>query len=153
MGQKVLMFTSPFIIVDASVVLKWYLKEEHIDVAQRMLDRMLDGSMTLLQSPLLALEVINSLRSAILSKRLLQEEALWAVEDFFALEMHRLEPFTNDEYQRMLTLSLQHTISMYDASYLVSAQRMNCHVYTADRKLYNKTNGAVDYIRWIEEFS
>lgn len=147
------MTISPCIVIDASVALKWYLKEEHRDIAQRMLDRLLNGSMTILQSPLLALEVINSLRSAILSKRLSKEEVVAATDDFFALEMQRMEPFTNDEYRRMLALSLQCIISMYDASYLVSAQRMQCHVYTADRKLYNKTSSAVDYVRWIEDFS
>lgn len=147
------MTTVPCIVIDASVTLKWYLKEEHMYIAQRMLDRLLHESITIFQSPLLALEVINSLRSATLSKRLSKEEVTMAVEDFFTLELHQMELFTHVEYQQMFTLSLQHVISIYDASYLVSAQRMHCPVYTADRKLYNKTKNAVDYVRWIEDFA
>ena len=71
------------VVIDASVVLKWRLRdEEATDKADALLDDFLAGNMLLLAPTLLDYEIANALRMAVIRQRLNEQEAFTALRDF-----------------------------------------------------------------------
>lgn len=124
-------------VVDASVVLTWLLKEPIPAAARRILDEHVSGMHPLVAPELLQYEVANVLaRGAGLPPR----AALIGHERFQALEIGTLA-LGDAEYRRALDLALDHTLTVYDASYLALAQTLGVPLATADRKLAQRVSG------------
>ena len=84
------------LVVDASVVVKWHLRdEEFVDLALRVLQDYQDGRIDLLAPDHVRYEVPNAIRVAVSRSRLSFVEGTGAVNDFDRpLELRRFD--TND---------------------------------------------------------
>ena len=72
------------IVIDASVALKWRLRdEEATSQADALLDDFLAGKLELLTPTLFDYEIANALRVAVTRQRLSEQEAATALGDFF----------------------------------------------------------------------
>jgi predicted nucleic acid-binding protein len=133
-------------VVDASVAVKWVLREEHEAHARRILSRE-----PLLAPHLLWAEVGNALWKRYLRRQASVEEVRWMLADVQCL------PVTTFAHRPLLSaavdlaISLNHTV--YDCLYLALAEARNSVVVTADRRFYDVVSGSVwaDRIAWIED--
>jgi predicted nucleic acid-binding protein len=123
------------IVLDSSVALKWiFSDEEGASPALALRDSYITGETEIAVPTLFLYEIANVLATKV---KLTAEEAQQAFELLadFELEVHDLE---REEYLAALAISDRYKVSVYDASYLVLAQRLDCCFITADRKFAEK---------------
>lgn len=117
------------IVVDASVVAKWYLPEQHHEQARALRDDYLNGTHDLYAPALLPFELLNALKySGHFDSGELREAATSASE--YGLE---LVPF--HELGAVVSIATAADVTIYDASYVALARSHETTVYTADTAL------------------
>jgi predicted nucleic acid-binding protein len=122
------------VVADASVIVKWFVEEEHTDAALRLREDYIDRVVDVASPGLLPYEVLNALRyNPVLGERHLKEiaEAL----DKYSLW---LAPLEGELALRCVENAVRHGISVYDAAYISLGQIKETPVYTADRALMNR---------------
>ena len=122
------------VVADASVIVKWFVEEEHTDAALRFREDYLDRVVDVASPDLLPYEVLNALRyNPVLGERQLKEiaEAL----DKYSLW---LAPLEGELALRCVENAVRHGISVYDAAYISLGQIKETPVYTADLALMNR---------------
>lgn len=125
---------SAAIVVDASIVVKWFVLEEDSEKAIEIRDKYVTGEIKLIAPEIMIFEVLNALYyKGLFSINELKEisEAL----DAFSFELYPLE----GEYSRKtIEIAYENSITIYDASYIALAVLKSAHIYTADIKLKEK---------------
>jgi len=136
------------IVVDASVVLKWYLSDEkYSQVALEILDKYVSYEVEILAPSLLEYEVLNGLLIARKRGRIQNEIVATAVEGFLSLEIERKN--ISFFYPDVLFFSESYDLSAYDASYLALAKEESVLLVTADKNLYNKVKTKLKWVKWL----
>lgn len=122
------------LVVDASVVAKWYLPERDHERARAIRDGYLDGRHDLLAPVLLPYEVVNALKYSgqYAGQRLI--DASRSVVDYGI----SLVPYRDGGPVAETAVELD--ITLYDASYLALAWERDATVYTADSRLIDAAN-------------
>jgi predicted nucleic acid-binding protein len=119
-------------VVDASVVIKWLIREPDHQRAIEIL-RAYVGRITMLIAPrVLADEVAGAIAKQYRRKSLTAEQAIHAFDLFETYRPDLLDPpgLTRQAFD----LSLQHRISAWDCLYLALATRYRCDLVTADER-------------------
>ena len=122
------------IVVDASIVVKWFLIEEYSDKAIELRNDYIKGLFIIAVPSLLKYEVLNALKySGVYSIEELIEIGL-------ALNKYGFEIYELDhELKRYsIELSILNNITIYDASYIALAKYLGTMLYTADHELISK---------------
>jgi predicted nucleic acid-binding protein len=122
------------IILDASIILKWFLVEEDRDIALVFLDRHINGDIKIAVPEILCYELSNILA---LKTELSEEIVTDDILDFFEFGLQIIS-LGQREYIEAIRLSRLYKISVYDASYIVLAKSLNADFVTADEKLVQK---------------
>jgi len=136
------------VVLDASVVLKWYLvDEEYGHIALNLLDNFMSNEWEFLAPSLLEYEVINGLTFAQKRGRLKEEILCSAIEGFVQLEMKLVN--LSHFYPRVLHYCKLYGCSAYDASYLGLAETEGVALITGDEKLYNMVKKNISWVKWI----
>ncbi len=138
------------IVVDASVVLRWFLPdEEGSEKVLGILRDLVSGEYHLFAPQLLFYEVMNGLLVAQRRGRVEEGTVLMALEGFMDLgvELVDISPL-GDEICR---LCLAYHCSAYDGSYLALAESREASFVTADRKLYDKVKKSLDWVEFLGE--
>ena len=140
-----------FVVVDASVALKWYLDDEELGAkALTVLTHYVSGDINMIAPSLLEYEVINGLKIAQKRGRINKNTIQSAVEGFFNLEIKVYNAsYFSDEALDIMNSS---EISLYDASYLALAENEKSHFVTADKVLYNKVRKKMNNVKWLGEY-
>ena len=135
-------------VLDASVVLKWYLSDEnHGKVALALLNRYLKEDLEILAPPLLEYEVMNGLVVAQRRGRLEEGIIVSAIEGFLNLGIKIVG--VSDLFSRVLHFCRFYSRSAYDASYLALAEAEQIHFITADAPLYNAVKKDLGWVKWL----
>jgi predicted nucleic acid-binding protein len=138
------------IVIDASVVLKWYLSdEEHGQRALEILEGHVSDRLSLLAPALLEFEVANGLAIAKRRGRVGEDDALKAMDGFINLGI-RLYPLS-PHFPKLLDYSDRYNISAYDAAYVALADDLKTQLVTADKRLVDSTR-KLRSVKWIGEF-
>lgn len=124
------------LILDSSVIAKWYFKEENSDLARRLLEQ---HQVHLIQitSPILLFFEIGNI---FINKKLTAVNFSRHIQDLLALNL----TIINTEkvlLKNTFAIALNYQLSFYDATYVALAQKLKCDFITADKKLYQKTKG------------
>jgi len=122
------------VVIDASAVIKWFVKEKDRDRALMLREEHVKGGKLLSAPWLLAYEVCNALRH---NPEFIEEDVKKAVESLFELHIEFTPP-TIDNMNAVVENAFRHSITAYDASYLSLAESENCPFITADEKLYER---------------
>lgn len=132
------------VVVDASVVVKWYNFEEHTDKALRLRRDYAAHEVDLMAPYLVNYEVANSLRY---NPDFGLEDLKAAIGDLLNMQLNLV--LLDEPQTRMASeLALKHGITFYDAAYLALAETEETTFYTADDKLITKVGGPmVKHIR------
>ena len=134
------------IVLDASVIAKLFLKEEGSDIAIRLKEGHVQGTMEILAPSLMRYELISALKSKNFSKNEIKL-ALEVVRDygFSVIELDdRL-------FDKVAELSVDYNISAYDASYVALAEDTGVLLCTADGKMHGKVK-KLDFVKPLSEF-
>lgn len=140
------------LVVDASVALKWSLRDEdYIVEADRLLADFLSGKLMLTAPPLFGYEVANALNSAVMRNRISFDDAKNALWDFYQLTI----PCVGypDHLQDSFDLARSCSCSVYDASYLSLARNLGIPFVTGDKRLGSKVEARFRWVHWIGEYS
>lgn len=124
------------IVVDASVALKWFLKEQETEAAENLAA----AGRVLIAPQLIYAEVGNGLRRATRLGRMPAVASAEAVRDLgtYLDRVHDLPALTPRAFA--LAHSLDHSI--YDCYYLALAEAQETFVVTADRRLIERLRAA-----------
>lgn len=134
-------------VVDASVVIKWFVPEVHSAAAERLLANNLE---------LWVPDFIWAEFGSILLKKWRQgeislEKASFILGAFrhFSLKAHSSEALADAAWE----IASQFQRSFYDSLYLALAVQQGYRMVTADRRLYNALQGSpvAHHLLWIED--
>ena len=134
------------IVVDASVVAKWYLIEEYSDNAIKLRNDYVRGLVQIIVPSLLEYEVLNALRySGVYNLDELKK--IGSSLNKYGFITYDLE---NDIKDLVIKFALKEDITIYDASYIALALKFNTLLYTADQELVTKFPNIARHIRDYE---
>ncbi len=134
------------VVVDASVVVKWFVEEEHPREARLLRDAYASGVIDLACPSLLPYEVLNALKySGAFGEEELKEVA--ETLDDFQLTLYDL---SGELAKKSVELAMRKGITIYDASYAALAELLEVDAYTADEELLRKAKGRMRHIRDLE---
>lgn len=122
------------IVVDKSVVVKWFAEEEHSERALALLQSRQEFA----APDLLMLEVANALMTKVRLSELLEVHAkrsLLSVPDFMAV-LYPTVDLIDDAWD--LAFQLRHAV--YDCVFLALALRLDLRLVTADEKFLKKAH-------------
>jgi len=136
------------IVIDTSVVLKWYLAdEEYSQKALSILDKYVSNELDILAPSLLEYEVINGLIIAKKRERIKEEKILTAIDGFISLEIKLIN--LSLYYPKVIHYSKIYSRSAYDASCLALADDEGISLVTADKGLYNVIKKDLKWVEWL----
>lgn len=116
------------IVVDASVVVKWYIPERHREQARALRDDYLNGTHDLSAPMLLSFEVIHALKySGYFGED--DCEAATAVTEY------GLELVSFSDLGDVVTIATDAAVTVYDAAYIALADSRETVAYIADMDL------------------
>ena len=135
------------VVLDASVVVKWFVKERHTDSALRARDDYAAGRTDIWSTQLLPYEVLNALRY---NPSFGTEELKAAGR---ALEGYRLalNPVLGELAEASVVEAVSYGITFYDAACLSLSRMLGRTLYTADERLLAKVAN-VRGVSHIEEY-
>jgi predicted nucleic acid-binding protein len=136
------------IVIDASVVLKWYLDDEISgDGALSLLNQFVGNEVDLCAPALLEYEVISGLINAQRRGRIPESTLIDAISAFQGLGI-RLESISGLG-SRILFYAQKYTRSVYDAAYLAVAEHVKADFLTADKALYNAAGKDLPWLTFV----
>lgn len=124
-------------ILDASVIIKWFVQEEDSDKALIFLNSLKDNKINIIVPTLLFYELGNILISKKMSVDIVGEVMTKLQELSLEIADIGLQSF-----KKIYQNSIKYSITFYDASYITLMQKENCEFITADQKLFGKIHQA-----------
>jgi len=131
------------VVIDASVVVKWFVEEENSDQALKIRDKYINGEIKLIAPSIITFEILN----ALYYKRLFSESEMREISE--ALEAFSFELYyLKGEYvEKTLEVVFKNDITVYDASYIALAIIKDTYMYTADEKLIERLKE--EYLKYV----
>lgn len=141
-----------YLVVDASVAVKWQLAdEEGAEAAVVMLQDALGGRIVLFAPTLIRCEYANALLVAVRRGRLAEEQAGLVLEDFLGSPLNVVED--DAMLRRAYGLAKELGRSVYDGVYLALAEHLGIPLYTGDRRLHGTAKQRFSWVRWVGEYT
>lgn len=125
------------LVLDSSVVVKWFFKETETEKALILLHRHQFKKIQVVVPRLLLFELGN-----VFVNKGVRDQAEFNrnLNDFFNIGADLIE--TNQQFlEATFALAKKYNITFYDAAYVATAQQLKCDFVTADKKLYQKIKG------------
>jgi len=138
------------VVVDASVVLKWYLPDEQgTDQALSLLAEFMEGNLILHAPDLIDYEFVNAMWVAGQRGRMSVQDRNASVNNFLNIEIVK----TNIKMfiESLLTLATEYHRSCYDAAYLALSNTIDAPLVTGDKRLYSAVKDTIPSVIWIED--
>lgn len=136
------------VVLDASVILNWYLPdEEYGQKALSLLRGYITKELEILSPSLLEYAVINGLIIAQRRGRIEEEKIRIAIEGFMDLEIKLMS--LSYFYPRISYYCKTYNQSVYDSSYLALAEAEDLQLITADRGLYQRVKKDLKWVKWL----
>ncbi len=128
------------LVLDASASIAWCFADERTPAIDALMQRVVDEEAYV--PSIWRLEVANSLRTGMRRGRLTEEQCVVRLNDLKLLPI--ITDLETDRYAWSTTRSLsqRYNLSVYDASYLELAQRLNLPLATRDTALATAAKAA-----------
>ena len=142
---------SGHVVVDASVAIKWLVREEHTDKALAILSTWHDEDVTPVAPYLPPFEVTNALHRKVFRGQLTVGDASRMVSQLLSsrLELHQ----TAELHVRALEVATElQQGAVYDAHYLALAEEFGCELWTADQRFHRAAEVAGN-VNWIGDWA
>ncbi len=125
---------SKTLVLDASVIVKWYSEEEDTEKALRIRDLFLKNKFNIMVPDLMFYEIANVVRYA---RGIVDKEKEAILNNIVLLNLDVVS-VSRHNLIKSLSLALKYDITVYDAVYLVIASQKKAVYVTADEKLKKK---------------
>ena len=138
-------------VADASIAVKWLVDEEDSGKALALYHGWVSSGVRIAAPYLMLAEIANALHRKAADGELALQVAIEALEDVDTLEIE----FHNPPNIHAGALRLADRLdqgAVYDSIYLALAERLDCELWTADRRFYRAARGFSDRIRWLGDF-
>lgn len=138
------------LVVDASVILKWYLADEvHGEKALALLKQHAIGELEILAPTLLTYELMNGLVIAGRRARIDENAVSLSLKGFLNLgiQFYDLNYFAD----KVFLYARLYGRSVYDSSYLALAELERVDFITADERLFNSVKKELPWVRRIDD--
>lgn len=141
----------PFrVCVDASLALMLLLPQELSLQVETLWRSWVESETEIVTAPLFFAEVTSVLRESVHFGSILPEEGEDAFSSFLKLGVKGMDPA--DLQPRAWELAREYDrLRAYDAQYLAVANRLDCELWTADRRLVNAV--PVPWLKWVGDWS
>ena len=122
------------IVIDASIVVKWFLEEPYSPQALTLRDKYITRKIILHAPSIMLYEILNVLMKSGCFKA---DELLEICNSLnkYGFRLHELE---GELKKSAVKIAVQNDITVYDASYVALALKLNSKLYTADKELLKK---------------
>jgi predicted nucleic acid-binding protein len=134
------------IVLDASVIVKWFSEEEYADKALQIRERFLKGEESIIIPDLLLYELANALRY---NRDFNSTDVRDALASIFDMDIDIIVPISA-LISSAITLAFDHNITIYDAFYVALAKESGLSLVTADDKLYKRTR-ELNLVKFIND--
>ena len=133
------------IILDASVIVKWFSEEEHTDKALKIRERIRIGKEKVIVPDLLLYELANALKY---NPNFDASDVSDALTSIFDMDINIVTPIP-ETINSAIKLGFQYNITVYDAFYIALARETELIYITADKRLCERVNN-LNFVRYIE---
>jgi predicted nucleic acid-binding protein len=138
------------VVLDASVILKWYLPDEHQgEAALDLLKQFVSDHLEIIAPFLMEYELMNGLMVARKRARIREDIIFSAIEGFTNLGI-KLSGLSG-QYSRIVYFFNSYNLSAYDASYLSLAESEKIPFITADEVLYKAVQKDLHWVKHLGE--
>ena len=135
-------------ILDASVMIKWFIDEEDSPKAKQLLRSHSRGEYSLVVPDLIIYEVANALKY---SKGFTKVELNTCMDKIYDLGLDIIAPMSA-QVKAAIDLAVDCDITFYDSFYVALASQTGFNFITADEKLYKKTK-KMPFIKLLKDIS
>ena len=132
------------IVLDASVVVKWFSEEEYTDKALEIRERIRMGGERVVVPDLLLYELANALKY---NPSFDANDVSDALTSIFDMDVDIVTPIP-EIINSAVTLAFEHNITVYDAFYLALAKEIEFTFITADGRLYKRVKD-LNFVKFI----
>ena len=122
------------IVIDASVVTKWYSEEEDTAKAVQYKQKHVDRGIELVAPVLLLYEVANALNY---KPDFTEKDVKNSISALIDLSLSIKLP-TKEAMEKAVSIARKYDLSIYDSCYIALAESLNIKMVTADEKLWEK---------------
>ncbi|MBM4034187.1 MAG: type II toxin-antitoxin system VapC family toxin [Planctomycetes bacterium] len=122
------------IVIHGSAAAPWVLPDERTEHSERLLEQVVDDSHALVVPELWRYEMLNVLRTGVLSGRITEEQARKGLARIGSIPLE-LVPTEAQGQGGILDTALSMRLTAYDATYLHLARSRGLDLVTADREL------------------
>jgi predicted nucleic acid-binding protein len=134
------------IILDASVVIKWFSEEEYTEKALELRERIRHGEEQVIVPDFLLYELSNALKH---NPHFDVQDVCDALTSLFDMNIDIVTPLP-EIIESAIELAFEHAITVYDAFYVALAKETGLSFITADKKLYERVRD-LEFVKFIEE--
>jgi predicted nucleic acid-binding protein len=135
------------LVLDASVILKWFLEEEYSDVALKIRENFYREICRIIEPDFLLYEFVNVLRY---NPVYTEEDVIKAVNSLIETDIDIVLP-TVELLEVAVNIAKKYDVTTYDAIYIALAKLISGVYVTADKKLYEKVK-ELKFVKFISEF-
>ncbi|MBF0104303.1 MAG: type II toxin-antitoxin system VapC family toxin [Deltaproteobacteria bacterium] len=135
------------ICVDASLVIKWLVKEEGSPEALKLLQKFRNCNTLLIAPSILDYEIGSVLRQKII-RGLLDHASLYPIIDFYGRLDLQLFHVTDLVLQSVSIAEALQQPTIYDVSYLLIAKQQKTDFVTADKRFYKAASPLFPMVRY-----
>src|SRR5262249_13687143 len=138
-----------YLVIDASVSLKWALDDEDgVTEAVALRDDAIAGRFEMVAPSLWLYEITNGLVTAARRGRIAPDIGSQALAGLLSFGIRLVDPTADDVYQK----SLDHQLAAYDAAYLALAEALGAQLWTGDRRFFAAVRDSVNMVNWIGDY-
>lgn len=138
------------VVVDSSIVIKWFVVESYSTEAFHLLDRYQNGELTLLAPDLLYAEIGNIVWKKHRLQGISTTDAQQIIETFCQLSIE-LTP-TASLLKEAYSLAVTYQCTVYDSLYLALSLREQCPLVTADFKLVKAIESVLSNVMYVTDW-
>jgi predicted nucleic acid-binding protein len=142
-----------FVVVDASLALKWVLSEADSNTAIALLQTWNTDKMEIIAPALFTYEATNILYRQVVTNKLSYEEVKKLLTKLLSIGI--LLNFAQHREISVRAMELSHRFGFpaaYDAHYLALAEHEECEYWTADSRLWNAVRDKLPRVHWLGDY-
>jgi predicted nucleic acid-binding protein len=138
------------VVLDASVVLKWAIVEDHSEQARSLFLDAWRSNTRLAAPPILRAELTNAVYKRERRGTMSTADVGRVLSSLLALPIEIVDRAAL--YPRALAIAREHGLpATYDAEYLALASMLDADFWTADERLYRNARSS-GRVRWVAEY-
>lgn len=139
------------VVVDANVIVKWFVPEEYSEFAEAILDDHLDGRIIVTAPSYALLEVMNALRKYVVRGIMRPTDVLESLDILAEIKVC-FRDVDGGLLKKAVEYAFAKGVTVYDAYYIVLAKSIDAPFYTADDKLLRQLSGSESIVKHVREY-